>query len=165
MTDKQILESKGFVFSGNTASKGVQKIEEVKKESKVIKDENGFIYFTIEGNPVGKPRMTQRDKWAKRDVVMRYRDWADKARASAPELPAAPKHLIVKAYLPVSASWSEKKKKAHFGQPHLKKPDIDNVCKSCMDSLFEQDCTIHKLVGEKYYEEKEGTAKCEVWVK
>jgi uncharacterized cupin superfamily protein len=42
----------------------------------------GECCFTIPGNPVGKPRMTQRDKWAKRPAVLRYREWADRARAA-----------------------------------------------------------------------------------
>ena len=31
--------------------------------------------FTMRGDPMGKPRMTQRDKWQKRPVVVRYRQY------------------------------------------------------------------------------------------
>lgn len=46
-----------------------------------------MITFTIPGTPVGKPRQTQRDKWAERDCVLRYRAWADRARRICQPLP------------------------------------------------------------------------------
>ncbi|WP_336242107.1 RusA family crossover junction endodeoxyribonuclease [Enterobacter cloacae] len=55
--------------------------------------------------PVGKPRMTRRDKWKQRPPVMRYRMAMD-------------------------------------GQPHQQKPDLDNLKKSLLDALFEDDSHI-----------------------
>jgi len=43
----------------------------------------GPTVITVPGNPVGKPRMTRKDKWAQRPCVLRYREWADRARAAA----------------------------------------------------------------------------------
>ena len=38
--------------------------------------------FVVEGSPVPKPRMTQRDQWEKRPEVIRYREYADAVRAA-----------------------------------------------------------------------------------
>lgn len=36
------------------------------------------MQLTIHSNPVAAPRMTQRDRWKKRPVVMRYWAWRDR---------------------------------------------------------------------------------------
>ena len=58
--------------------------------------------YTIYGEPVPKPRMTQRDKWAKRPCVLRYRMWADMVRATVGQaVPSAGHiHLVLRFYLP-----------------------------------------------------------------
>ncbi|MBA7526214.1 hypothetical protein ES705_18375 [subsurface metagenome] len=38
--------------------------------------------FAVEGAPVPKPRMTQRDQWEVRPSVARYREYADAVRAA-----------------------------------------------------------------------------------
>jgi len=39
--------------------------------------------FKVEGKPEPKPRMTRRDRWARRAKVLRYREYADEIRAAA----------------------------------------------------------------------------------
>ncbi|MBT9425870.1 RusA family crossover junction endodeoxyribonuclease [Enterobacter oligotrophicus] len=39
-------------------------------------------------------------------------------------------------------SWSKKKRTAMYGQPHQVKPDLDNLTKSLLDALFEDDAHI-----------------------
>lgn len=39
-----------------------------------------IIAFSVVGTPVAKPRMTKRDKWAKRPCVMKYWAWCDLVR-------------------------------------------------------------------------------------
>lgn len=115
----------------------------------------GVIEIVIPGTPIGKPRMTQRDKWATRDCVMRYRSWADKVRAMAGVLPAT--ELIDRldwvAYFEPPKSWSAKKQAAALGSLHRSKPDRDNIDKAVLDALFKSDSsiargTIEKLWGE-----------------
>lgn len=48
-------------------------------------------------------------------------------------------------YLPMAKSWSNKKKEKMDGLPHENKPDIDNLLKALLDSLFEEDCKIHHI--------------------
>jgi Holliday junction resolvase RusA-like endonuclease len=115
------------------------------------------VRFTIHGEPMGKPRMTQRDKWAKRPVVLRYRAFADHARASAPiDLPPFPESVSWTAYLPLPDSWSQKKKGAHAGRLHQSKPDRDNIDKAILDALWESDSCIAHGVVEKRWDDGKG---------
>lgn len=106
-------------------------------------EESDACIFTIHGAPLGKPRMTQRDKWKKRPCVMRYREWADRARAAAPkDMTQDPVSVDWTAYLPMPASWSAKKRASMTGQLHRQKPDSDNISKAIFDALFKNDCGI-----------------------
>ena len=86
--------------------------------------------------PMGKPRMTQRDKWKKRPSVVRYREYADELRRQLGQIPAGIGSLSWRAYFPLPTSWSKKKKAEMQGQPHLSKPDRDNIDKGILDALF-----------------------------
>jgi Holliday junction resolvase RusA-like endonuclease len=116
---------------------------------------SGTIRFTILGAPPGKPRMTRRDKWKKRDNVLRYREWSDAARQAAGSLP--PPEAITRldwiAVFRPAASWSAQKRLAAMGTLHRQKPDRDNIDKAVLDALFDDDSavacgTITKIWGE-----------------
>jgi Holliday junction resolvase RusA-like endonuclease len=99
--------------------------------------------FVILGTPMGKPRMTQRDKWQKRPAVIRYRAWADAARAAVPEdMTDDPLTVSWTAYLPIPKSWSAKKREAMKDTLHRQKPDRDNIDKGVLDALFKSDCGV-----------------------
>lgn len=100
--------------------------------------------------PVGKPRMTQRDKWAKRPPVMRYRAFCDLLRACVgnAKLPHA---LRLTFELPMPKSWSQQKKDAMRGMPHQQKPDLDNLAKAVGDALYGNDAVIHELHARKVW--------------
>ncbi len=106
--------------------------------------EEGEINFLVIGDPMGKPRMTQRDRWKKRPVVLRYHDYCDRIREAAPTLVD---HVDVYAvdviaHMPMPASWPKKKKAAMDGQMCRGKPDWDNIGKAVCDALFEEDSGI-----------------------
>ena len=107
--------------------------------------------FIIEAEPMGAPRMTQSDKWKKRPCVMRYRDWKDKARAAAGELPPVETIQSVSwlAVFSTPKSWSKKKKAAAIDQLHRSKPDRDNIDKALLDALFPEDSGIAAGTLEK----------------
>lgn len=98
---------------------------------------------------MGKPRMTQRDRWKKRPVVERYHAFCDELRLkyTAP----LPDELELIFYLPMPKSWSKKKVAQFSGTPHQQKPDIDNLSKAFMDALCKDDARIYKLVATKYW--------------
>lgn len=95
-----------------------------------------MIYLII---PIGKPRMTQRDKWKKRDVVLRYFAFKYQVRSKGVFIPPIPKIVF---YIPMPASWSKKKKQAFDGMPHKSKPYKDNLEKALYDAVYDDDAQI-----------------------
>jgi len=98
------------------------------------------LKITIPGTPIGKPRMTQRDKWKNRPCVERWFAWKDQAASQLREAGGHPANVVkslswVANFVPPK-SWSKKKREAALGQPHRSKPDRDNIDKAVLDSLF-----------------------------
>ena len=50
----------------------------------------------------------------------------------------APLYMWVTFYMPIPASWSEKKREAHRGKYHTSRADLDNILKLIMDGM--KDC-------------------------
>lgn len=121
------------------------------------------VFFVIPGQPMGKPRMTQRDVWKKRPCVLRYRAWADKARAAAGNLITGPQNVSWTAYFAMPKSWSQSKKDKMRGGPHQQKPDRDNCDKALLDSLFKDDSGISDGTLRKRWDDGNG-ARMEVTV-
>lgn len=100
--------------------------------------------FVLDVVPVGKPRQTQRDRWAKRPAVLRYRAFADQLREEAARtgwtFPLRDVRLVF--VLPMPASWSERKKAQMDGAPHESKPDLDNLLKAVKDALLPDDAAV-----------------------
>ena len=109
--------------------------------------------FTVPGDPMGKPRQTQRDRWQKRDCVLRYRDYCDRIRAAAPaRLATVDVYAIgVIAYFAMPDSWSKKKKALMNGIMHRVKPDHDNVQKGILDGLLKDDSGVGRGGCEKIW--------------
>ena len=101
----------------------------------------------IYGKPVGKPRMTRKDKWANRKCVTRYWAWCDLARDAAFRNVAKQETLDCPTKVQVVAWFSHKTRRG----PHLLKPDGDNILKSVCDALFTNDQMIyHKQVIKQW---------------
>jgi hypothetical protein len=107
--------------------------------------------FVYKGMPVGKPRMTQRDRWKKRPIVLRYYAFKDLFVAAAGPVPPDPDIVIAVARVPMPKSWSMKKKRIYAGQPCRAKPDWDNLGKACCDALFAEDSPIWAGLVVKYW--------------
>jgi Holliday junction resolvase RusA-like endonuclease len=117
---------------------------------------------TIQVEPMGKPRMTQRDKWQQRPAVMKYRTYCDELRLRLPlyDLPA---QLHITFYLPMPKSWSKKRRTETAGRPHDQKPDIDNLAKGFMDAFHTEDKHVYSLTAEKYWSEYGAVVVAEPW--
>lgn len=100
--------------------------------------------------PMGKPRMTQRDRWKQRPVVLRYHTYCDELRLRLPGYELPP-HLYISFYIPMPPSWSKKKRETMNEQPHQQKPDIDNLAKAFMDAFKSDDSHVHHLEAAKVW--------------
>lgn len=120
----------------------------------VIATENngwGMHAFEVPGEPMGKPRMTRRDTWKKRPVVLRYREYCDRIRAAAGKVPENVYSVIVFAYMPMSPSWSQKKKRLMLDQLMQQRPDWDNIAKAVCDALFTEDSYVAGGICWKFW--------------
>lgn len=96
------------------------------------------IFIPVE--PMGAVRTTQRSK-GRTDAGKRYADYkqviglyaASRMRGGLIKGPIS--LPVITFYMPIPNSWSQKKKDAAIGQPHTKKPDIDNLIKGLFDAL------------------------------
>ena len=102
--------------------------------------------------PCAKPRMTRRDAWAKRPVVLKY--WAFKDECKLKNMKLHEKMSVV-FYMPMPKSWSKKKRLQMEFLPHKQRPDVDNLIKGLMDILPE-DSHIHNIHVKKVWAETGG---------
>lgn len=103
-------------------------------------------------DPVGKPRMTQRDKWKKRPCVLKYHAFKDACRAHGVTLPADG-DITVAFVIPMPKGWSNPKRIKHLGKPHQQKPDIDNLVKALLDAVLKEDSHVWKISAMKVWGE------------
>ena len=106
--------------------------------------------------PMGAPRMTQRDRWKKRPVVIRYHAFKDALRLGCAGHPERPLDVSWRAYLPIPKSYSKRKREALMGQPHRMKPDRDNIDKAILDALFSEDAGIAEGHIAKFWDDGQG---------
>ena len=117
--------------------------------------------MTLPVTPMGKPRMTRRDKWAKRACVLRYHAFRDEVKAHAKGFPEDIYRVDWIAYLPMPKSWSKKKKEEMCGKLHQAKPDRDNIDKAILDALLKEDSVVASGMIEKRWDDG-GGARIEV---
>jgi len=122
------------------------------------------ITITFQVTPIGKPRMTQRDKWAKRLPVVQYYAFKDQMQIQINQAAGLLDFfdggnvtgLSWVAFLPMPESWSKRKKAEMAGQLHRAKPDRDNIDKAILDSLFANDSGIATGHIEKRWDDGKG---------
>lgn len=110
------------------------------------------MFITIK--PMGKPRMTQRDKWSERPIVIRYHTFCDEIRRQYKS--TLPTRIELTFYIPMPKSWSKKRRLAQMATPHQMKPDIDNLIKAVMDALSLEDSYIWEVHAAKFWTTEEG---------
>jgi Holliday junction resolvase RusA-like endonuclease len=98
-----------------------------------------------------KPRMTQRDRWAKRPCVVKYRKFCDELRAAIDVVGLDIAGLDLIFHIQMSKSWSKKKKVFMNGQPHRQVPDSDNLMKAFKDALLKDDSGVYDERARKFW--------------
>jgi len=71
---------------------------------------------------------------------MRYRAFADKCKELGVVVPEYGSTVIFT--LPMPKSWSKKKRAQMDGEPHQQTPDVDNLAKALLDSVYDNDCRV-----------------------
>jgi Holliday junction resolvase RusA-like endonuclease len=104
---------------------------------------------------LGKPRMTQRDRWKGRPAVLKYHAYCDELNYALPRY-TLPVTLVATFYLPMPASWSKKRRAEMVGKPHDQKPDIDNLAKGFIDAFKVEDKHVAILHVSKYWADEGG---------
>ena len=88
--------------------------------------------------PVPKPRMTRRDRWKKRPVVLAYRAFRD-AFVLGLKGRRLPDRFEIVFLFPMPKSWSKEERAKRRGTPHQDEKDVDNTTKSVLDAFAEPD--------------------------
>jgi Holliday junction resolvase RusA-like endonuclease len=114
-------------------------------------------------DPVAKPRMTKRDKWAGRPVVERYFAYCNQLRILADAGGLTLRNgMEITFYVPMPKSWTKAKRDAHRLQPHQQKPDLDNFAKAIIDALLPEDKHIWHIGALKKYWDDTGSIKIKI---
>ena len=109
---------------------------------------NEFI-FNIDPQP--KPRMVRSDSWKKRPAVLRYWTYKDHLNlmAKVKQFTLPTEGMAIVFVMPMSKSWSKKKRQEMLGQPHRQTPDLDNLIKGFWDALASEDKHLWKVSAIK----------------
>ena len=96
------------------------------------------------------PRQSRSDAWNPSPAVLRYRAFRDELRIKVAQAGYEPGDVLrVTFYLPMPASWSQRKRRLMEGQPHQQKPDTDNLLKGFCDALLADDAHIWDMHARK----------------
>jgi Holliday junction resolvase RusA-like endonuclease len=124
------------------------------------------ILVELDVAPCSAPRQSRRDTYDPCPAVVRYRAFQNQVALEwnlvHQEFPAAGARVTF--WIPMPQSWSRKKKAHMQYQPHTSKPDIDNLCKALLDSLFRkrEDSHIYDLYIAKFWHPGSGCIRVEI---
>lgn len=153
MAKKRVRHSIGQNYEHN----GTESVQ--LEEPYELDKSRGFFLFDV--IPMGKPRMTQRDrmytnpnhkdpKKRQRKAVTEYLEFKNRIQACAQELNYQMGDTIDVLFLiPMPKSWSQKKRLQMEKMPHKQTPDVDNLTKALMDALNKDDSNVWKTNVEK----------------
>ena len=100
--------------------------------------------------PMAAPRLSRRDAWAPSAAASRYFAYRAELCMLAQQAGYEPGDaLAVTFYLPMPASWSQRKRRQMDGQPHQQKPDTDNLLKGFCDALLADDAHVWDMHARK----------------
>ena len=102
--------------------------------------------------PHTKPRMTIRDRWAKRKCVISYFNFRDQIKEAILNEKISDR-LDITFLVAMPKSWSKKKRLLLAGKPKKTRPDLDNYIKGLLDATHEEDATIWDITARKLWTE------------
>ena len=108
--------------------------------------------YLFEIVPVSKPRLTRRDRWARRPIVLRWFTFKDKMISLAEKSGyKVASELDIEFHIAMPPSWSKRKRQLLLGKPHRQRPDIDNLVKAFLDALCEEDSYVCDIRARKFW--------------
>ena len=124
------------------------------------------IFFIIPGKPFGKqrPRFSRRSgrAFTPKETVSFEQTVGTLAAKHFPQPLVGAVRIDIVAVFEIPASWSNRKREAHLGQPHTQRPDLDNIGKAVCDGLnriaFADDAQIADIHISKQWGEQAHTA-------
>jgi len=110
-----------------------------------------YEILTIWGKPIPKPRETQRDRWAERPSVMRFRFLRDVVRGAMEHFNFVPSEELGLIYYMQMPKLSKKKIAERQHTAHRVRPDLDNLEKATVDALFVEDSVLYRKHSTKMW--------------
>lgn len=114
--------------------------------------------ITINGRPTpaARPRVTRHGTYNPKQKQQEKLSFEIKSKLPLSHIPSVkPIELSLFFFMPIPNSLSTKKKELLIGQPHTRKPDIDNLSKQVLDAangvLYKDDSQIYELVTQKTF--------------
>ena len=107
--------------------------------------------LTIWDKPKPKPRETQRDRWAKRPCVLRFRFFRDIVRSAMEHFQFVPSEELGLVFYMKMPKLSKVKTARMRGKAHRVRPDLDNMEKAIVDSLYQEDSVLHRKYSTKLW--------------
>lgn len=121
------------------------------------------VCFYVDTTPIpkGRPRFRSMGKFVQTYTDSKTRSFeeliAEQAKEAMGDMEPleTPLSVFLHFTLPIPVSATKKVKEALLNAPHIKKPDIDNLCKSVLDGManivFKNDGQISSLHATKKY--------------
>lgn len=131
------------------------------EQGRLIDFSGQLMSLQVPGKPVPKARARasrsghytpQKTRTAERMIATLARQqWGAKPVYSGPVL------LVCRFMLPMPISWPKYRQRASQGQPHLSKPDLDNLLKTVKDGLngviWRDDSQVAQVIASKRWAE------------
>lgn len=106
--------------------------------------------FDIDPQPA--PRLVYSDKWSKRTEATKYYVYKEALQILALKNKFVPHNKMTLLFvMPIPPSWSKKKKEEMELQPHMQRPDWDNLAKAFQDALLKEDSHIWDVHVQKIW--------------
>ncbi|RDD72921.1 RusA family crossover junction endodeoxyribonuclease [Paracoccus versutus] len=123
----------------------------------------------------GKPQPKQRPRMTRYGAVYTPAETqaferlvARHAKASGAKPVSGPVQVEITSVFPIPKSWTKKRKAESDGQPHVQRPDLDNLVKCVLDGLngvaFADDSQVHSVTSRKIWSSECGEGKTVVRV-
>ena len=120
----------------------------------VIKDIDAVVVDLVP-MPAPRPRFSKNGTYNNSKYTNYKSAFLLKAKQQNKKFLTGALRLEVLFVMPIPKSWSKKKRLASVGQPHICKPDTDNLVKSMLDALegtiYKNDSQICSISAKKVY--------------